>query len=102
MLSLHAGGKACAHNKHPLHHRNAEPAFVCLTHAWAVPYTATDYTREQLTKHPHACHLAAGPLTGMTHPRPLWMPFLRMMWSPSLAAAMAACTERKLVPLLAA
>ena len=30
------------------------------------------------------------------------MPFLRMIWSPSLAAAMAACTERKLVPLLAA
>ena len=34
------------------------------------------------------------------HPSPLWIPFLRMIWSPSLAAFMAACTERKLKPLL--
>lgn len=34
------------------------------------------------------------------HPSPLWMPFLRRIWSPSLAAATAACSDRKLKPFL--
>ena len=45
------------------------------------------------------CRAMATQTSQRAHPNPLWMPFLRMIWSPSLASFMAACTERKLLPL---